>query len=80
MLFLYNIKILRTLRFKSSYVFLKRPPGPLLTRRYDVLPPGGKTHYRQVASSLEVPRVDVMVIISIWDLTGISAALLPTGL
>ena len=26
--FLYNIDILRALRFKSSYAFLKRPPGP----------------------------------------------------
>ena len=25
--FLYNIEILRALRFKSSYAFLKRPPG-----------------------------------------------------
>ena len=24
---LYNIEILRALRFKSSYAFLKRPPG-----------------------------------------------------
>ena len=27
--FLYNIEILRALRFKSSYAFLKRPPGQL---------------------------------------------------
>ena len=26
---LYNIEILRALRFKSSYAFLKRPPGLL---------------------------------------------------
>ena len=26
--FLYNNEILRALRFKSSYAFLKRPPGP----------------------------------------------------
>ena len=29
MRFLYNIEILRALRFKSSYAFLKRPPGML---------------------------------------------------
>ena len=29
MFFLYNIEILRALRFKSSYAFLKRHPGPL---------------------------------------------------
>ena len=27
---LYNIEILRALRFKSSYAFLKRPPGVTL--------------------------------------------------
>ena len=31
MRFLYNIGILRALRFKSSYAFLKRPPGIIAT-------------------------------------------------
>ena len=30
--FLYNIEILRALRFKSSYAFLKGPPGPSLVQ------------------------------------------------
>ena len=33
--FLYNIEILRALRFKSSYVFLKRPPVQLDELRYE---------------------------------------------
>ena len=30
MMILYNVENLRALRFKSSYVFLKRPQGPVL--------------------------------------------------
>ena len=37
----------------------------------------GKTSYRQVSWSLEATRLDVMIIVSPWNLTGISAALLP---
>ena len=35
--FLYNFEILRALRFKSSYTFLKRPPGPMMTKISDVI-------------------------------------------
>ena len=37
----------------------------------------GKTSYRQISRSLEVARLDVTIIVSLWNLTGISAALLP---
>ena len=36
-----------------------------------------KTSYRQISWSLEATRLDVLIIISLWNLTGISAALLP---
>ena len=36
-----------------------------------------KTPYRQVSWSLKATRLDVMIIISLWQLTGILAALLP---
>ena len=36
----------------------------------------GKTSYRQISRSLEVARLDVTIIVSLWNLTGISAALL----
>ena len=38
----------------------------------------GKTSYRQISSSLEAARLDVIVILSPWNFTGISAALLPS--
>ena len=42
--FLYNIEILRVLRFKSLYEFLKRPPCHLLTNAdLRSIPPWGKT-------------------------------------
>ena len=34
--FLYNIEILRALRFKSSYAFLKCPPQLMVIRMYDI--------------------------------------------
>ena len=37
----------------------------------------GKTSYHQISWSLEVARLDVMLIVSLWNLTDISAALLP---
>ena len=37
----------------------------------------GKTSYRQISWSLEAARLDVLMIVSLWNLTGISAALLP---
>ena len=37
----------------------------------------GKTSYRQISWSLEAARLSVIVIVSLWNLTGISAALLP---
>ena len=37
----------------------------------------GKTSYRQISWSLEAARLSVIVIVSHWNLTGISAALLP---
>ena len=37
----------------------------------------GKTSYRQISWSLEAARLSVIMIVSHWNLTGISAALLP---
>ena len=36
----------------------------------------GKTSYHQISRSLEAARLDVTIIVSLWNLTGISAALL----
>ena len=35
-----------------------------------------KTSYRQISRSLKVARLDVVMVISLWNLTGISATLL----
>ena len=37
----------------------------------------GKTSYRQISWSLEAARLGVIMIVWLWNLTGISAALLP---
>ena len=37
----------------------------------------GKMSYRQISWSFEAARLDVIMIVSLWNLTGISAALLP---
>ena len=37
----------------------------------------GRTYCRQISWSLEATRVDVIIIVPLWNLTGISAALLP---
>ena len=37
----------------------------------------GKTSYRQISWSLEAARLDAIMIVSLWNLTGISAALPP---
>ena len=39
-----------------------------------------KASYRQISWSLEAARLDVIMIVSLWNLTGILAALLPTCL
>ena len=42
--------------------------------------PSGKTSYRQIWWKLEAARLHVIMIVSLWNLTGISAALLPRSL
>ena len=37
----------------------------------------GKTSYRQISWTLEAARLDVVMVVSLWNLTGILAALLP---
>ena len=37
----------------------------------------GKTSYRQISWSLEAARLDVAMVVSLWNLTGTSAASLP---
>ena len=39
-----------------------------------------KTYYRQISWSLEAARFDVLIIVLLWNLTEISAAMLPRGL
>ena len=38
----------------------------------------GKTSYRQISWSLEAARLDVAMVVSLWNLTGTSAALSKT--
>ena len=40
----------------------------------------GKTSYRQISWSLEAARLDVAMVVSLWNLTGTSAAALPRNL
>ena len=40
----------------------------------------GKTSYNQISRSLEAARLGVIAIVSLWNLTGITAALLPNCL
>ena len=40
-------------------------------------PQSDKTYCRQISWSVEAARLDVIMIISLWNLTGFSAALLP---
>ena len=40
----------------------------------------GRAYYRKKSWSIEAARLDVLMIISLWNLTGISAALLPRSL
>ena len=37
----------------------------------------GKASYRQISWSLEAARLDVAMVVSLWNLTGTSAAALP---
>ena len=37
----------------------------------------GKTSYRQISWSLEAARLDVALVVSLWNLTGTSAAQVP---
>ena len=39
--------------------------------------PSGETPYRQISWSLEAARLDVAMVVSLWNLTGTSAAALP---
>ena len=39
---------------------------------------GGKTSYHRISRGLEAARLDVIMIASLWNLTSISAALLPS--
>ena len=40
----------------------------------------GNTSYRQISWSLKAARLGIIMIVTLWNLTGISAALLPRGL
>ena len=44
---------------------------------HGLYPQSGKTYCRQISWSVEAARLDVIMIISLWNLTGFSAALLP---
>ena len=72
-----------------SAIFWQRPSGdtliknnvsPALTFAYQfqgLYSLSGKTSYRQISRSLETARLDATTIVSLWHLTGISAAVLP---
>ena len=51
--------------------------GKLLQIVQGIYSLSGKTSYRQIPWSLEAARLGVIMIVSLWNLTGISAALLP---
>ena len=51
------------------------PPPPCATQGLYSL--SGKTSYRQILWSLEAVRLDVAMVVSLWNLTGTSAAALP---
>ena len=59
-------------------------PEPIMTystdayvRHQGLYSLSSKTSYRQISWSLEAARLGVIMIVSLWNLTGISAALLP---
>ena len=54
------------------YCFVRRRNGGRQRNQ-----PSGKTFYRQISWRLEAARLGVIMIVSLWNLTGISAALLP---
>ena len=51
--------------------------GPLAFILLGLYSLSGKTSYRQISWSLEAARLDVAMVVSLWNLTGTSAALLP---
>ena len=44
---------------------------------FDLYALNGKKSYHQISCSLEATKLDVIIIVSLWNLTGISSALLP---
>ena len=52
----------------------KRPMGPCFTCTQGLYSLSGKTSYRQISLSLEATKLDVMMIVSLWNVTGISMA------
>ena len=50
---------------------------PLATQFIIGITLGGKTSYHQISWSLEAARLDVAMVVSLWHLTGTSAAVLP---
>ena len=62
---------------QSCVSFLKRNGCPNQSVIQGLYSLSGKTSYRQISWSLEVAKLGVIMIVSLWNLTGISAALLP---
>ena len=58
---------------KSSSLYERRGNSPTYLGLYSL---SGKTSYRQISQSLEAARSGVIMIVSLWNLTGISAAVL----
>ena len=75
MYFLYNTEILRAVRFKSSYTFLERPLPSWVSIHLSCA-----TSYHKILQSPEVMKLGVKMIASFWNLTSVSAALLPRHL
>ena len=63
---------------KASFKMTDKVPQHLCHNGYQGLYSlSGKTSYRQISWSLEAARLDVAMVVSLWNLTGTSAALLP---
>ena len=61
-------------QYRYSNDMVTWPNPPLIQGLYSL---SDKTSYRQISWSLEAARLSVIMIVSLWNLTGISAALLP---
>ena len=69
----YSLKCIRARTFSSDNPVMRY----LLEVTQGLYSLSDKTSYRQISWSLEAARLSVIMIVSLWNLTGISAVLLP---